>query len=98
MPSALRTLVFKRQPEVAVQQSRVDSLVGQLEAMILDYRALRRQFQDNPQHLETARLRRQVTLLEAENHQLRQQQREIRERLDRLLAQICVWEQEGQNT
>lgn len=81
-----------------MQQSRVDSLVGQLEAMILDYRVLRRQFQDNPQQIEAARLRRQVAILEAENQQLRQQQREIRERLDRLLAQICVWEQEGQNT
>ncbi|MEL5848726.1 MAG: hypothetical protein U7M05_05100 [Candidatus Igneacidithiobacillus chanchocoensis] len=81
-----------------MQQSRVDSLVGQLEAMILDYRVLRRQFQDNPQQLEATRLRRQVAILEAENQQLRQQQREIRERLDRLLAQICVWEQEGQNT
>jgi len=81
-----------------VQKSRVDSLVGQLEAMILDYRALRRQFQANPQQLEATRLRRQVAILEAENQQLRQQQREIRERLDRLLAQISIWEQEGQNT
>ncbi|MCE5360762.1 hypothetical protein [Candidatus Igneacidithiobacillus taiwanensis] len=81
-----------------MQKSRVDSLVGQLEAMILDYRALRRQFQANPQQLEATRLRRQVAILEAENQQLRQQQREIRERLDRLLAQISIWEQEGQNT
>ncbi|WP_248886295.1 hypothetical protein [Acidithiobacillus acidisediminis] len=78
-----------------MRESRVESLLVQIEDMILDYHTLRRQARGGAQWVELGRLRREKELLEAENLRLRQQQHEIRERLDRLLEQICIWEQEG---
>ena len=80
-----------------MRESRVESLLGQIEDMILDYHALRRQVRGAGQWVEVSRLRREKEILEAENLQLRRQQQEIHERLDRLLEQVCIWEQEGYN-
>ncbi|MDD3760069.1 MAG: hypothetical protein PHO57_04455 [Acidithiobacillus sp.] len=77
-----------------MRESRVEFLLGQVEAMILDYHALRRQVRGVGQIAELARLRREKEILEAENLQLRRQQQDIRERLDRLLEQISIWERE----
>ncbi len=77
---------------VVVPESRIEFLLDQVEDMIRDYQVLRRQVEERSDLQDIRRLRREKELLEAENARLEKQQLEIHRRLELLLQQITLWE------
>ncbi len=88
----LRTLTDCVIVGAPVLEPRFENLLAELERMVTDFRVLRREVREDPDHHLVQRLYRQSQALEAENAVLRQRQGQICDRLADLLGQVEEWE------